>query len=100
MQFAINNQENDTLVDGKFVVTMLLHTQPNLCSIFESKRYMPRICGPPYSPDMGSCDILLFLQIKNTFSKGKQYEDVEMIKFNTTQQLLEIPAVYFEGCVQ
>jgi len=55
---------------------------------------------PPYSPDMGSCDILLFLQIKNTFSKGKQFEDVEMTKFNTTQQLLEIPTVYYEGCAQ
>jgi len=72
MQFAINNQENDTLVDGKFIVTVLWHTQPNFCSIFESKQYMPRICGPPYSPDMAPCDILLFLQIKNTFNKGKQ----------------------------
>jgi len=34
MQFAINTQENDTLVDGKFIVTTLWHTQPNLCSIF------------------------------------------------------------------
>jgi hypothetical protein len=34
---------------------------------------------------MTPCDILLFLQIKNTFSKGKQFEDVETIKFNTTQ---------------
>jgi hypothetical protein len=49
---------------------------------------------------MASCDILLFLQIKNTISKGQQFEDVEMIKFNMTQQLLEIPTVYFEGCVQ
>jgi hypothetical protein len=61
---------------------------------------MPRICGPPYSPHMAPCDILLFLQIKNTFSKGKQFEDVEMIKFNTTQQLLEIPTAYYEGCDQ
>jgi hypothetical protein len=61
---------------------------------------MPRIGGPPYSPDMVPHDIPLFLQIKNTFSKGKQFEDVEMIEFNTTQQLLEIPTVYYEGCVQ
>jgi hypothetical protein len=25
---------------------------------------------------------------------------VEMIKFNTTGQLLEIPTAYYEGCVQ
>ena len=57
-------------------------------------------CGPPYPPEMAPCDILPFLQIKNSFSKGKQSEDVQTIKFTTTQQLLEIPTVYCEGCVR
>lgn len=95
MQFAVNNQENGTLIEGKFIVTMHWLVQQ-----FLIRKYMPRICGPPYFPDTAPCDIFLFLQIKNTVSKGKQFEDVEMMKFNTTQQMLEIPKVYYEGCVQ
>jgi len=47
---------------------------------------------------MASCGILLFLQIKNTFSKGQQFEDVEMIKFNLTQQLLDSHSVLWGVC--
>jgi len=32
MQYAINDQENDSLVCGKFITTMHRHTRPKLCS--------------------------------------------------------------------
>ena len=67
-------------------------------AVFNQKVHAKDLWTP--FPDIASCDIFLFLQIKNIFSKGKQFEDVEMIRFNTTQQLLEIPKVYYEGCVQ
>jgi hypothetical protein len=33
MQFAISDQENGSLVHGKFIMTMHQHTQPKLSSI-------------------------------------------------------------------
>jgi hypothetical protein len=44
---------------------------------------------------MVPCDFSLILQFKNTL-KCKQFENVEMIKLNATQQLLEIPKTEYE----
>ena len=43
-----------------------------------------------YSPDMAPCDFSFFPQFKNAL-KCKQFENVEMIKLNAMQQILEIP---------
>ena len=43
-----------------------------------------------YSPDTAPCDFSLFPQFTNAL-KCKQFENVEMIKLNAMQQLLEIP---------
>jgi hypothetical protein len=49
-----------------------------------------------YSPDMVPCDFSLFPQFKNTL-KCKQFENVEMIKHNALQHLLEIPEHRMRG---
>jgi hypothetical protein len=51
----------------------------------------------PYSPAIAPCDFLLFSQIKNIF-KGKLFQDMEMIKLNAMQQLVEIPKPEHERC--
>jgi hypothetical protein len=49
-----------------------------------------------YSPDMAPRDFSLFPQFKNTL-KCKQFKNVEMIKLNAMQQLLEIPVQSIRG---
>jgi hypothetical protein len=49
-----------------------------------------------YHPDMAPCDFSFFPQIKNAL-KCKQFENVEMIKLNAMQQLLEIPEQSMRG---
>jgi hypothetical protein len=57
---------------------------------FLDKHHTPKKDQPPYTPGMNTCDLFLFLQIKNTL-KGKGFEDVEMIKCNVIQQLFKTP---------
>jgi hypothetical protein len=45
---------------------------------------------------MVQCDFSLFPQFKNTL-KCKQFENVEIIKLNAMQQLLEIPEQRMKG---
>jgi hypothetical protein len=45
---------------------------------------------------MVSCDFSFFPQFKKTL-KSKQFENVEMIKLNVMQQLLEIPEQSMRG---
>jgi len=49
-----------------------------------------------YSPDMVSCDFSLFPRFKNTL-KCKQFQNVEMIKLDAMQQLLENPEQIIRG---
>jgi len=81
MQYAIKDQANGHLVHDIFITTMHWH--------FLAKHHIPHVHLPPYTPDVDLKDSFLFPQIKNTL-KGKQFEEMETIKLNKTQQLAVI----------
>jgi hypothetical protein len=87
MQCAIKDQENGNLVHSKIITTMHWH--------FLAKHHIPQAHLPPYSPDVDPWDFFLFPEIK-TILKGRQFEDMEMIKLNKTWQLVEIPTTEYE----
>ena len=54
---------------------------------------------PAYSPDLAPSDFLLFPKIKEIL-KGRHFDDIDDIRFNTTAALKDIPQNYFENCFQ
>ena len=57
---------------------------------FLAEHHIPQMCTPLPSPEITPLDFLILPWIKNNL-KEKQFEDVAMIKRNTTHQLLELP---------
>ena len=54
---------------------------------------------PPYSPDLATCDFLLFPRLKKVL-KGHRFEATEDIKRNSTKTLFDIPKEEFAKCFQ
>ena len=52
---------------------------------------------PTYSPDLAPSDFFLFLKIKNIL-KGRQFDDNDDIRSNTTAALKAIPQNQFQNC--
>ena len=52
---------------------------------------------PAYSPDLAPSDFFLFLKIKNIL-KGRQFDDNDDIRSNTTAALKAIPQNQFQNC--
>jgi hypothetical protein len=57
------------------------------------------MCINPGAPQTWAHVTFPLPQFKNTL-KSKQFEDVEMIKLNSMQQLLKIPRTEYERCFQ
>lgn len=66
---------------------------------FLAKHGTIQVAHPPYSPDMSPPDFFLFPKIKNTL-KRRQFQDIETIKQNSTQQLQAIPNSAFQKCFE
>jgi hypothetical protein len=75
--------------------TMYRCTRPNICSNFSPVLHS-KCMSPPVLRRHGSMWLFLFPKIQNTM-KGKQFE-VDAIKLNTTQQVLEILNTENEQC--
>jgi hypothetical protein len=52
---------------------------------------------PPYSPDLATCDLFLFPQLKKTV-KGHQFDYVEEIQANTMRQLGALTKYDYQRC--
>ena len=74
------------------------HTS-NLMQQFLRKHGTVQVANPPYSPDMSPPDFFLFPKINNTL-KGHRFEDIEIIKQNSTQQHQTIPQSEFQKCLE
>jgi len=46
---------------------------------FLAKKGIPVVPHPPYSPDLGSCDFVLFPKLK-VYLKGRHFETVKKLK--------------------
>jgi len=54
---------------------------------------------PAYSPDPALNDFFLFPKIKEIL-KGRQFNDIDVIKSNTTAALKIIPQNHFQNCFE
>ena len=81
MQHAIKDQANRHLVHSILITTMYWY--------FLATHHIPHVNLPPYTPDIDPKDFFLFPQIKNIL-KDKQFEEMETIKLNKTQQIAVI----------
>jgi transposase len=54
---------------------------------------------PPYSPDLAPSDFFLFPKIKEIL-KGRQFDDIDDIRSNTTAALKAIPKIQFQNCFE
>jgi len=54
---------------------------------------------PVYSPDLASNYFFLFLKIKEIL-KGRHFDDIDIIRSNTTAALKAIPQNQFQNCFE
>jgi len=64
---------------------------------FRAKNSITKIDHPPYSPDLGLCDLWLFPKLKNVL-KGQRFADLSDIQCNMKTLLLGIPENDFQDC--
>lgn len=64
---------------------------------FLTRKNIPVVPQPPYSPDLSPCDYFLFPKLKETL-KGHHFGTIENIKQNVTNHLKDIPVSEFEHC--
>lgn len=69
----------------------------HLIGEFLSKNQTSVLPQPPYSPDLAPCDFFLFSRIKKHM-KGTSFEDTEVLKQKTQDELKAIPSEEFERC--
>ena len=63
-----------------------------------AKNNIPLLEQPLYSPGLASCDIFLFLKLKEVI-KGTHFGDVEAIRRTVTMKLKAIPKESFQGSI-
>lgn len=66
---------------------------------FMTRKGVPTLPQPPYSPDLAPCDFFLFPQLKS-FMKGNRYDGVSEVQSVTTRVLRELSSEGFEECFQ
>ena len=54
---------------------------------------------PAYSPDLAPSDLFLFPKVKEIL-KGRQFDDIDDIRTNTTATLKAIPQNHFQNCFE
>ncbi|GFU63214.1 putative transposase [Trichonephila clavipes] len=70
------------------------HTATSVAS-----KNIPVAPQPPYSPDLGPCDLFLFPKLKNPL-KGHHFGTLENIQTAVTDQLKAIPISEFHQCYE
>ena len=66
---------------------------------FLAKHQISQVTQPPYSPDLVSCDFLLFLKLKSPL-KGKRFQTINEIQENMMGQLMMTErAVWVPSCL-
>lgn len=66
---------------------------------FLTRKNIPVVPQPPYSPDLSPCDFFLFPKLKS-YLKGHHFGTIENIKENVTAQLKDIPVSAFQHCYE
>jgi hypothetical protein len=66
---------------------------------FLTKKSIPVITQPPYSPDLAPSDFWLFPTLKMGL-KGMRFATIEDIKSNATAELRMVPKEAFHRCFQ
>lgn len=66
---------------------------------FLTRKNIPVVPQPPYSPDLSPCDFFLFPKLKSCL-KGHHFGTIENIKKNVTDQLKDIPVSDFQHCYE
>jgi hypothetical protein len=54
---------------------------------------------PVYSPDLAPSDFFLFPKV-NEILKGRNFDDIDIIRSNTKTALNAIPQNYFQNCFE
>jgi transposase len=89
--FIVSSQRLWTL--GYNITTTLRHTAISIRE-FLTKKGIPVVPWPQYSPDLSMCDFFLFPKLKFHL-KGKHFETVDSI---VTDQLRALPLEDFQHC--
>jgi transposase len=66
---------------------------------FLTKRNIPSLPQPPYSPDLAPCDFFLFSQLNKTM-KFRRFDYVENIQANAARQLRAITKSDYQRCLR
>jgi len=64
---------------------------------FLTKKCIPVVPQPPYSPDLSPCDFFLFLKLK-FHHKGRHFGTADCIQKVVTEQLRALPHEDFQHC--
>ena len=90
-------------VRPEIVDAWMLHHNNSSCHIaislnkFLTKKDIPVVPQPPYSPDLSPCDFFLFLKLKFHL-KGHHFGTVDNIQKVMTDQLRALPHEDFQHC--
>ena len=76
--------------------TVPCHTA-TLVNKFLTKKGIPMLSQPPYSPDLSPCDLFLFSKLKFHL-KGRHFGTVNNIQKVVTDQLMALPHEDFQHC--
>jgi len=66
---------------------------------FLAEKSIPVAPQSPYSPDLSSCDFILFSRLKNHL-KGRQFGTLDNIQKSVTDELYGISAEAFQHCYE
>jgi hypothetical protein len=66
-------------------------------AVFCSKKYIPDVKNPLYSPVVCACDFYMFPKLKNVLEIILNREDIQV---NVTTLLKELSEKYFWQCIQ
>ena len=66
---------------------------------FLAEKSIPVVPQPPYSPDLSTCDFVLFPQLKNHL-KGRHFGTSDNIQKSVKDELKSIPAEAFQHCYE
>jgi transposase len=72
-------------------------TAPSLLNEFVTKKGIPVVPQPPYSPDLNPCVFFLFPKLKSHL-KGRHFETVDNIQKVVTEKLRALPHKEFQNC--
>ena len=100
---VLNDSEKGFIVSGQIADTWMLHHDHAPCHTaisvnkFLTKKGIPVVPQPPYSPDLSPCDFFLFPKLKFHL-KGRHFRTVDNIQKVVTEQLRALPREDFQHC--